>query len=248
MGFAAFRGHPVPEPDIGEPMAVGGGHAVLAARFTPLEGILAGSRTTSPWPLPPCRSPSRGPDPLTSTVAGERLGNPTCAERRLRGVAPPPSPDDDRDRCRSSRITSFPGLCSPSRSFRSNRSASRAVGRGAARREHPKTTAFRTTSSVLHPPRSVRERPDDLLAEIEGSDTAHHPEGQRVVAGHQTPIAVPKNDTGREAPAPPMKAVDASHRARRRPEGRTTIEKCPRRSESLSRFTGERRKSRSSRS
>jgi hypothetical protein len=76
MGFAAFRGHPVPEPDIGEPMAVGGGHAVLAARFTPLEGILAGSRTTSPWPLPPCRSPSRGPDPPTSTVASEHLGIP----------------------------------------------------------------------------------------------------------------------------------------------------------------------------
>jgi hypothetical protein len=76
MGFAAFRGHPVPEPDIGEPMAVGGGHAVLAARFTPLEGFLAGSRTTSPWPLPPCRSPSRGPDPEASTVADEHLGIP----------------------------------------------------------------------------------------------------------------------------------------------------------------------------
>jgi hypothetical protein len=248
MGFAAFRGHPVPEPDIGEPMAVGGGHAVLAARFTPLEGILAGSRTTSPWPLPPCRSPSRGPDPLASTVASEHLGIPPARSvdfgallrRRVRMTTATVA-----DRAASRPSLGFVPLRGPS--ARTD-TASRAVGRGAARREHPKTTAFRTTSSVLHPPRSVRERPDDLLAEIEGSDTAHHPEGQRVVAGHQTPIAVPKNDTGREAPAPPMKAVDASHRARRRPEGRTTIEKCPRRSESLSRFTGERRKSRSSRS
>jgi hypothetical protein len=240
MGFAAFRGHPVPEPDIGEPMAVGDGHAVLAARFTPLEGILASSRTTSPWPLPPCRSPSRGPDPLTSTVAGEHLGNPTCAERRLRGVAPPPSPDDDHDRCRSRRITSFPGLCSPSRSFRSSEPASRAVERGATRREKSEDErgdVQRAPFRPVHAP-CVTARATSLRR-AHGSDPSRR---FRRIAGQSPGSSTSMfRRTHRTGASAARKRQVPRLRARQPSRGTDEIEKCPKRSESLARFTGERR-------
>jgi hypothetical protein len=58
--------------------------------------------------------------------------SPTCAERRLRGVAPPPSPDTRPNVAARFRILSFPGLCSPSRSF-APPTAPRAVDRTVTR-------------------------------------------------------------------------------------------------------------------
>jgi hypothetical protein len=116
MGFAAFRASPAPSPTTGKP--IDGGRRTCRPRsalHTPRR-ILGSSRTTSPWPLPPCRWLSHRPDPPTSTVAGEHLGAPpvrsldfgALLRRRVRTRT---------DRCRSNRILSFPGLCSPSKSF-----------------------------------------------------------------------------------------------------------------------------------
>jgi hypothetical protein len=59
---------------------------------TPRRIPLDDSRTTSPWPLPPCRSPRFRSTPPTASVA--RVGCQCLIEpeRRLRGLAPPSSP------------------------------------------------------------------------------------------------------------------------------------------------------------
>jgi hypothetical protein len=72
MGFAAFRvaDFPGPRRCSGQsPTTAGRTDIVPAAPLTPPEGILASSRTTSPWPLPPCRSKTTPLDPRRRTVA-----------------------------------------------------------------------------------------------------------------------------------------------------------------------------------
>jgi hypothetical protein len=77
MGFAAFHTPPSPSPLERQAVrSVGGENVVLAARFIPLEEFLDRSRTTSPWPLPPCRSRPRWPDPPVHAVADVNLGAP----------------------------------------------------------------------------------------------------------------------------------------------------------------------------
>jgi hypothetical protein len=177
MGFAAFPADPHPEPDDRrtdrrwEKDIV-----ILAARFTPLEGILAGSRTTSPWPLPPCRWPSRRPDPPASTVADEHLGAPPTRSLDFGALL------RRRVRTRTRPLPIGPAS-RPSLGFVPLRGPS-ALPAGLSshrtRRRTPRQSEdnrVRTTSSVPHPSRSVRDGPATSSRRPPGSDTARRPEG-----------------------------------------------------------------------
>jgi hypothetical protein len=179
--------------------------------FTPLEGIPRRQPhhvTVAVAPLPLAIAPAR-PSDIHRCRRTSR--SPTAAEPRLRGVAPPPSPETSptvADRAASCPSLGFVPLRGPSTLPTSLSS---------------RLTWRRTAAKIRREPRFVRRAPfrthhDPYVTaratssrRSSGSDTPRDPEGSCVVAGHQTPIAVPKNDTGREAPAPP----DRSPRKRR---------------------------------
>jgi len=171
MGFVAFLGAGFPIPDLASQIAAGGPNPSSRRTFTPPEGTLDCSRTTSPWPLPPCR---QRPVPLGSslvTVAGDAFGAPpdrsvdfeALLRRRVR---------TPRDRCRSSGALSFHGLCSPSRSFLPNKSTP-APARCTADDENPKTTVRISDKLRSASTASLRcgPRPDSLARARLGGDT-----------------------------------------------------------------------------
>jgi len=57
-GVRRVSGSRIPDPRPGKPDRGGRTDTFLATHFTPPEGTLDCSRTTSPWPLPPCRWPT----------------------------------------------------------------------------------------------------------------------------------------------------------------------------------------------
>jgi hypothetical protein len=119
MGFAAFRvaDFPGPRRCSGQsPTTAGRTDIVPAAPLTPPEGILASSRTTSPWPLPPCRSkrpPSTRDDAPLPVHRRELRETAPSTSRPCSAVEFGRPPTVAGRRC----ALSFHGLCSPPRSF-----------------------------------------------------------------------------------------------------------------------------------
>jgi hypothetical protein len=158
---------------------------------------------------------------------------PTCtSEPHLRGASTSglcsaAESGHETERCRSVPHPVLPWALFPFEVLSPARRVSRFVVWDAARRDGPKRTAIRTTNSVLHPPRSVRSDPNALLAER--TRGRHSARSRRTVRRHlDTRHRSPFRRTtpaGKHQPHP--KVVGTSHRARRRPEGRTTIEKMP---------------------
>jgi hypothetical protein len=203
LGFAAFQGARFPIPDLANQIRAGGPTPSSRRTLTPPEEIPDCSRTTSPWPLPPCRWL---PVPLGSSdvaVASTTLRAPPDrsldfeAFLRCRVWKLP-------DRCRSHSPLFFHGLCSPSRSL-PRPDGTLAIDPWCRRRR--KSEENRASSNKLRsaPAASVGGRPvHTLLAEggLGGGTTTRI---RRSRSGHLTPgtDAVPKNNTGRETPAPP---------------------------------------------
>jgi len=236
-GVRRVSGAGFPIPDLASQIAAGGPNPSSRRTFTPPEGTLDCSRTTSPWPLPPCRWP---PVPLGSSpvaVAGAVLRAPRDRsldfEALLRRRVQTP-----RDRCRSSGALSFHGLCSPSRSLPTNTST-QACARGAADDENPKTTVRISNKLRSASTASVRCGPTPaFLAEAElGDDHRLIPKNQTRPPGtrhrchseecHQPGCAAQPEGCRRLAPGPFLVT-------------RTSAVEYPKRSESLLRFTGER--------
>jgi hypothetical protein len=134
-GVRCVSGSRIPVPRSGEPNRGGRTDTVLAAHFTPPEGILASSRTTSPWPLPPCRSrcprstrEARRCQHTPRAPRDHHVDFEALLRRRVRTTL---------DRCRPRDALSFHGLCSPSRSF-SRMAASERATRVVTTANHPK--------------------------------------------------------------------------------------------------------------
>jgi hypothetical protein len=95
-GVRRVSGSRIPDPRPGKPDRGGRTESFLATHFHTPRRHLDCSRTTSPWPLPPCR---QRPVPLGSSPVHRcrrRTWSSTRPERRLRGFAPPSSPDTAR--------------------------------------------------------------------------------------------------------------------------------------------------------
>jgi len=131
--------------------------------------------------------------------------SPTAAEPRLRGVAPPPSPDTRptvADRPASCPSLGFVPLRGSFHTSDEPLESSDVAPHG---RENPKRTAIRTTSSVPHPSRSVRDGPSDLLAEI--FRERHTARSRRTMRRRRAPDTDRRSEErhrpGSTSPAPP---------------------------------------------
>jgi hypothetical protein len=137
-GVRRVSGAGFPILDLASQIVAGGPNPSSRRTLTPPEGTLDCSRTTSPWPLPPCRSPpvllGSSSDAVASAILRALPDRSVDFGAFLRCRVQTP-----RDRCRSSGALSFHGLCSPSRSFQAT-AGTQACVRRAADDENPKTT------------------------------------------------------------------------------------------------------------
>jgi hypothetical protein len=187
-GVRRVSGAGFPIQDLASQIAAGGPIPSSRRTFTPPEGTLDCSRTTSPWPLPPCRWP---PVPFASSsvaVASVVLRAPPDRsldfEALLRHRV-----QTSRDRCRPSDALSFHGLCSPSRSLRRTQALkpAPAVLLTTKIRRRPCVSA---TSSVPHPqrPYAANPGPPSLRKPNSGVTPSLDPEEPNGATWHQTPM------------------------------------------------------------
>jgi hypothetical protein len=210
-GVRCVSGSRIPGPRPGKPDRGGRTDTVLAAHFTPPEGILDCSRTTSPWPLPPCRwrcPPSTRRSAPLPVHPRELRETTTSTSGRCSAAefGPPPTVAGRGTPCPS---MGFVPLRGPSREARAFERAPRVVTMA----NHPKKNRQSDTRLRSAP----RQRPC-------AAGPARHPCGRRTrgrpirrsedrsVAAWARHAAVPKNDAAPGDAAPPVRMVDASPR------------------------------------
>jgi hypothetical protein len=186
---------------------------VPAARFTPPEGILASSRATSPWPLPPCRwrcpRSTRRSAPLPAHPR-ELRETTTSTSRRCSAVefGRPATVAGRGSPCPS---MGFVPLRGPS--HRSGAPERAATWRG--RQRIRRNAASSSPGSVPHR-RSDRALPARLRPPLRATKRGGGPirrSEDRAVAAWTRHDAVPKNDTAPGDVAPPLPVANASPRA-----------------------------------